>query len=260
VGALTLGASSAALAQTETPIPFTETAGSNIQANLIASGPSGNFTTSNSYATPSSIPTTGNNFAIVSATDPLSIAGLSIANATDVYTLMNAYAPPIGADIGAITFSFSDGTSESTQLIDGSNIRDWYQGAYGTTFSSPNVENAFAYTNTTGGAASGNSATGDFGTYNFDEQDFSLGSFADGKVLTGIDITSVDGFGSTGSSPDVGGGAPIVLGVTVASDAISAAPEPSTWFLMIAGIGGAGLMLRRAKNAFGLRAVGASVA
>jgi hypothetical protein len=34
---------------------------------------------------------------------------------------------------------------------------------------------------------------------------------------------------------------------------ISAAPEPSTWLLMIAGIGGIGLMLRRAKTAVGLR-------
>ena len=34
---------------------------------------------------------------------------------------------------------------------------------------------------------------------------------------------------------------------------VSATPEPSTWLLMIAGIGGIGLMLRRAKQTMGLR-------
>ena len=35
--------------------------------------------------------------------------------------------------------------------------------------------------------------------------------------------------------------------------AVSAAPEPSTWLLMFAGIGGIGLMLRRAKKTMGFR-------
>ena len=35
--------------------------------------------------------------------------------------------------------------------------------------------------------------------------------------------------------------------------AVSAAPEPSTWLLMSAGIGGIGLMLRRAKKTMGFR-------
>jgi hypothetical protein len=39
----------------------------------------------------------------------------------------------------------------------------------------------------------------------------------------------------------------------------SAAPEPAAWFLMIAGIGGVGLLLRRAKAAFGFRGACASV-
>ena len=39
----------------------------------------------------------------------------------------------------------------------------------------------------------------------------------------------------------------------VAFSAVSAAPEPSTWLLMFAGIGGIGLMLRRAKGTMGFR-------
>jgi hypothetical protein len=46
----------------------------------------------------------------------------------------------------------------------------------------------------------------------------------------------------------------------VSLSAISAVPEPSTWLLMIAGIGGIGLMLRRAKKSvgFGFRDVSAA--
>ena len=39
----------------------------------------------------------------------------------------------------------------------------------------------------------------------------------------------------------------------VATAGVSAAPEPSTWLLMFAGIGGIGLMLRRAKKTMGFR-------
>ena len=41
--------------------------------------------------------------------------------------------------------------------------------------------------------------------------------------------------------------------IAVASSSVSAAPEPSTWLLMFAGIGGIGLMLRQAKRKMGFR-------
>ena len=41
---------------------------------------------------------------------------------------------------------------------------------------------------------------------------------------------------------------------------VSAAPEPSTWLLMFAGIGGIGLMMRRAKTTMGFRFKDASAA
>ena len=41
---------------------------------------------------------------------------------------------------------------------------------------------------------------------------------------------------------------------------VSAAPEPSTWLLMLAGIGSVGLMLRQAKRKMGLRFKNASTA
>ena len=39
--------------------------------------------------------------------------------------------------------------------------------------------------------------------------------------------------------------------LVISQAGVSAAPEPSTWFLMFAGIGGIGLMLRRAKKTIG---------
>ena len=44
-----------------------------------------------------------------------------------------------------------------------------------------------------------------------------------------------------------------IVNVDSAAPAISAAPEPSTWLLMFAGIGGIGLMLRRARKTMGFR-------
>ncbi len=41
--------------------------------------------------------------------------------------------------------------------------------------------------------------------------------------------------------------------VSVTASSVSAAPEPSTWLLMFAGLGGIGLMLRRAKKTMGFR-------
>ncbi len=61
---------------------------------------------------------------------------------------------------------------------------------------------------------------------------FSEIAFSTGQIIgTGVSYESA----SPGGSP------------------ISAAPEPSTWLLMIAGIGGIGLMLRRAKTTMGFR-------
>jgi len=47
------------------------------------------------------------------------------------------------------------------------------------------------------------------------------------------------------------------MDVTAEAASVSAAPEPSTWLLMMAGIGGVGLWLRRANKRFGLGGKGA---
>jgi len=55
---------------------------------------------------------------------------------------------------------------------------------------------------------------------------------------------------ANGVSSDINGA--YQMDVTAQTTAVSAAPEPSTWLLMMVGIGGAGLWLRRAKKSFGL--------
>ena len=45
----------------------------------------------------------------------------------------------------------------------------------------------------------------------------------------------------------------VVASYTLIPDSVSAAPEPSTWLLMIAGIGGIGLLLRQSKRTAGFQ-------
>ena len=66
-------------------------------------------------------------------------------------------------------------------------------------------------------------------------------------VGTGSDTIGVSGY-SDGTYNDVDD-----LSFVASAGSVSAAPEPSTWALMIAGIGGIGLMLRRARKTMGFR-------
>jgi len=69
-------------------------------------------------------------------------------------------------------------------------------------------------------------------------------------VGTGSDVLSVEGY-STSGFDNIDN-----LSVTAAA-AVSAAPEPAAWLLMIGGIGGVGLMLRRANKDAGLQSMAA---
>ena len=55
------------------------------------------------------------------------------------------------------------------------------------------------------------------------------------------------------ASGQYGGDVPNPTGVVATLSAVSAAPEPSTWLLMFAGIGGIGVMMRQAKRKMGFR-------
>ncbi len=63
-------------------------------------------------------------------------------------------------------------------------------------------------------------------------------------VGTGSDVLSLSGYSNSGYNN-------VDNLSVVATTMVSGAPEPSTWLLMITGIGGIGLMLRRVKAALG---------
>jgi hypothetical protein len=61
--------------------------------------------------------------------------GLSVANPTAVYLLINAANTPLataGSPAGSVTLTFADGTTSTTALVLGTNVREWKIGAPAT--------------------------------------------------------------------------------------------------------------------------------
>lgn len=199
----------------------------NIQTSLISTFPTGAFIASNSLATPFSIPDAPGNcglsgaspcnfyaFESAAAGTGLTI-NVSIQNATDVYTLMNATSPPPGQQLATVQFVGTGGAKLTFLLVGGKDIRDYYQGAFANSLTNGinGVEalNAFSCVdpkNCLGSGATGNVQTGDQGTYVVDEQHFSLGATFAGQTLTQIVLTDT-----------YNGSRPLLLGVTVGASA-----------------------------------------
>jgi len=216
-------------------IPFTYT--HNIQSALISTFPTGIYTAQD--GTQFSIPASGSNFydngSAQFTTGAQLTMNVNLPNATDVYTLMNAYAPLAG-EIGTIQFLGTGGTHVSFSLTGGNNIRDFYHGEFanGLTNTVPNVNAANTFTcvdsgtpvpsgGCLGAGATGNVNTGSQGTYVVDEQHFSLGSTFLGQTLTQIIITN-----TTGSSQV------ILLGMTATyTPSATSVPALSPWGLAI---------------------------
>jgi hypothetical protein len=172
----------------------------NIQSNLISQFPTGLWVATNSFATPFEIVTnaTGANFYAASATLSNS---LSIPAVSNVYTLMNAYAPGGGA-VATVEFRGDEGADQIFTLEGGVNIRDFFQGSFVNTLNNTASENAFEAFDVQGGGATGNVNTGLTGNYVIDEQSFSLDASFLTQHLAAIIISGV------------GNGTPIILGIT----------------------------------------------
>lgn len=197
-----------------------------IQTNLVSTFPTGIFKADNSFKTPFKIPAKPDkcgytdkgacNFydGFGTSGDGQSITiDVSIANPALVYTLMNAYSPPPGAQIATIEFIGSSGTTETFALVAGDDIRDFYQGQYANTLNNGvanvHAENAFTCDDPStclGSAGTGDVNTGLAGTYNLDEQQYALEAAFASQDLVKIVITDTNN-----------GSVPILLGITVAS-------------------------------------------
>lgn len=172
----------------------------NIQTNLIAQFPTGLWVATNSFATPYDIVTNsaGENF--YAATTPLSNS-VSIPAVSNIYTLMNAYAPG-GGPVVTVEFKGDQGADQTNTLDGGVNIRDFFQGSYVNTLNSATVENAFEAFDVQGAGGTGNVNTGLTGNYVIDEQSFSLDAAFLTQRLTAIIFSGL------------GNGTPIILGIT----------------------------------------------
>jgi hypothetical protein len=189
---------------------FTKT--NNIQSALISQFPTGVFTADNSLQTPFDIASdgSGNNFYDGFTHDSALTINVAIPDATNVYTLINAYAPYSGDQIATVEFIGSAGATETFTLVAGTQIRDFFQGTYADSINGTTTENAFTVYDTVGGAGSGDSSTGSYGTYNIDEQNFTLNPAFASQTLTEIVITDL---GGQQGGTDV----PILLGATAQS-------------------------------------------
>jgi hypothetical protein len=220
-----------------------------IQTGLISTFPTGTFTANNALATPFDIPASSSNFydgfGFNGAGDSITM-NVSIPDVTNVYTLMNAYDPASGVTLATIEFIGSAGATETFDLVGGSDIRDFYQGAYANSLtnstSGVTAENAFTCTDPTtclGAGGTGDVDTGDTGIYVIDEQDFTLDSAFATQTLIQIIVTDT-----------YDGSDPILLGVTAGSASPSnTVPEPGTLALFgtaLLGLLGVTRLTRRA--------------
>jgi hypothetical protein len=218
------GASSASAAYTELSIPADE----NIQNSLYPTFPTGLITPpNNSFGAPFYIPANVDNFDVIDGTVTIDVPDL--IGVTDVYTLMNAYYPR-GGDIATVEFVGSAGATQTYTLVDGTDIRDEYQGSYLNTINGTTTQNAYTFVNPSSSFQ---------GTYVSDEQDFSIDSTIQDQGLVAVEITQLSCYS----------GEPLLLAATASTDPDpQAVPEPSQEALMGVVLLGAVMFFRRMKG------------
>jgi hypothetical protein len=124
----------------------------------------------------------------------------NVANPTTVYTLMNSAWGSNGATIGTVTFVGSGGAIATFDLVEGTNIRDHFNGRFN------NI------------ATSVVSAT--FGNDRLDRQTFTLPSSFANQTLTQIILTG------KGTDKAAGTGQPFLAAVTVSTSGTSTGTNP----------------------------------
>jgi hypothetical protein len=181
------------------------------------------------------------NAALVAFTVALSLASAS-ARADDYSTYdVNATYDGTGTVKGSFTL---DTTKNTSDLVDLSVVG--VGGVNSGTYTDPTEFQTGTY----------DTASGEMATYNTEApglQIFLTYPSGGGALFSGgFGSSSIDSF----FSPTCGGevcGYNLNGTVTLAPAPVSAVPEPATWALMILGLGGMGLMLRRARSSDGSR-------
>ncbi len=180
---------------------FTKT--NDIQTGLIKEFPSGVVTGNQGLTVPFGVVTnsSGNNYSEIASTLTVN---LSLAGVARIYTLINAYAPPAGALGATVEFIGTGGADQTFNLVNGTDMRDFFQGPFANSINGTTTKNMFTVTGVTDAGGSGDVNTGSTGTYNIDEQVFTLGAAFVGQTLQQIVIRNAQGGSET----------PILLGLT----------------------------------------------
>lgn len=155
--------------------------------------------------------------------------GLSIQGATALYTLLNtANGGSLNTNEGKVEVFGTNGAYAVLNLIEGTNIRDHYQGGFENGLSDPTVVSTYF--------SNGNaSQTPGFGPDVLDRQMLVLGSSFVGQTVTELKFTA-NGHGF----PD---GAPFLAAAT-----FGPAPVPEPASMAALGLGVFGLLRRRARK------------
>ncbi len=168
--------------------------------------------------------TTSNSLGVIQllSTGQTATITTDIANPTVVYTLMNSAWGASGAKIGILEFVGSGGTIAGLDLVEGTNVRDHFNGRFNNT------------------ATQVVSAT--FGSDRLDRQTFILPSAFAGQTL--MEIRFID----TGTGSSTGTGQPFLAAITVQTGTTTPIPAPAVTLLCILGSVLAGWRFRRRRT------------
>ncbi len=162
--------------------------------------------------------------AIYGSTDPI-VLNMDVKNAASASSLINTiWGQPGPASYLSITFTGSAGFTQTFDLVGGVDIRDF---------------NNYAYTNTINGTTTKNAVSVDGDQHRLDQQFYALDSAFLSQDLVSVTMTDTGGDGFSRGA---------LTGLTIET-AAGAAPEPSTWALMVIGVGLAGASLRGRRRA-----------